>query len=86
MNAIVLPLFAETVFGFDARGIARRFRHVAIFAALDALQAGEIMRFCNDHEPAPLLASLAERYGDRLQVSRVSDAPGEVLFDFRVVK
>lgn len=86
MNAIVLPLFAETVFGFDARGIARRFRHAAIFAALDALQPGEIMRFCNDHEPAPLLASLAERYGERLLVSRVSATPGEVMFDFRVMK
>ena len=30
---------------FDARGIARRFRHSAIFGALGALRNGETMRF-----------------------------------------
>ncbi|WP_301276506.1 DUF2249 domain-containing protein [Dechloromonas sp.] len=48
----------EALYPFDARGIAKRFRHAAIFGALDALQPGETMRFCNDHNPLPLLAQL----------------------------
>ena len=31
----------EAIYGFDARGVAKRFRHAAIFGALDALQPGE---------------------------------------------
>ena len=54
---------------FDARGIARRFRHSAFFGALDALQPGEAMRFVNDHDPLPLLAQIAGRYGERVEVA-----------------
>lgn len=46
---------------FDARGIAKRFRHAAIFGALDALNAGETMRFLNDHDPLPLLMQLQQQ-------------------------
>src|SRR5450756_407873 len=44
---------------FDARGVAKRFRHAAIFGALDSLNPGETMSFCNDHDPLPLLTQLA---------------------------
>lgn len=54
---------------FDARGVARRFRHSAIFGALDALQLGETMRFVNDHDPIPLLGQLQQRYGERLAIN-----------------
>ncbi|MGE5652193.1 MAG: DUF2249 domain-containing protein, partial [Bacillota bacterium] len=37
------PVIAEGVYPFDARGIAKRFRHAAIFGALSALQPGETM-------------------------------------------
>ena len=33
------------VYPYDARGIRKRFRHAAIFGALDALRHGETMRF-----------------------------------------
>ena len=46
-----LPVTSEGVYPFDARGVAKRFRHAAIFGALDSLQPGETMRFCNDHDP-----------------------------------
>ena len=46
---------------FDARGVAKRFRHAAIFGALDSLNPGETMLFVNDHDPLPLLAQLFER-------------------------
>jgi hypothetical protein len=41
----------DMIYPFDARGVAKRFRHAAIFGALDALMPGETMRFCNDHDP-----------------------------------
>lgn len=32
-----LPLSPTAIYSFDARGVAKRFRHAAIFGALDAL-------------------------------------------------
>lgn len=69
---------------FDARGIAKRFRHAAIFGAMDALQPGEAMRFVNDHDPLPLIAQLQERFGEALVVEYRQKAPGEVVIDFGV--
>ena len=69
---------------FDARGIARRFRHAAIFGALDALTPGETMRFVNDHDPLPLLAQLEQRYGDMLLVEYRAREAGGVMIDFTV--
>ena len=50
-----------SVFPFDARGVAKRFRHAAIFGALESLNHGERMRFVNDHDPLPLLDQLFEQ-------------------------
>ena len=67
---------------FDARGIAKRFRHAAIFGALDALNPGETMRFVNDHDPLPLLAQLAQRYGDALMTEYRARGADGVMIDF----
>ncbi|WP_374683132.1 DUF2249 domain-containing protein [Accumulibacter sp.] len=72
----------EAVYPFDARGVAKRFRHAAIFGALDALLAGETMRFCNDHDPLPLLAQLQARFGDALQIKYVQREAGAIVIDF----
>jgi uncharacterized protein (DUF2249 family) len=74
-----------TLHSFDARGIGKRFRHAAIFGALDALQPGEAMRFVNDHDPLPLLAQLQQRYGDALAMEYRQREPGAVVIDFTVV-
>lgn len=76
---------AEALYPFDARGVAKRFRHAAIFGALDALQPGETMRFCNDHDPLPLLAQLQARYGDKLEIAYLQREPGAIVIDFSVV-
>ncbi len=76
---------AKNGYLFDARGIAHRFRHSAIFGALDALQPGEVMHFINDHDPLPLLGQLDRRYGERLAIEYRQRAPGAVTIDFRVV-
>ncbi|MBK7252192.1 MAG: DUF2249 domain-containing protein [Gammaproteobacteria bacterium] len=75
-------LSPDALYVFDARGIARRFRHAAIFGALDALTAGETMRFCNDHDPLPLLAQLRDRYGDAVRIEYRQREPGAIVIDF----
>jgi uncharacterized protein (DUF2249 family) len=72
----------EALYPFDARGVAKRFRHAAIFGALDALQSGETMRFCNDHDPLPLLAQLQARYGEGVEISYVQRELGAIVIDF----
>lgn len=75
----------EALYPFDARGVAKRFRHAAIFGALDALLPGETMRFCNDHDPLPLLAQLLERYGNRVVIAYQQREAGAIVIDFSVV-
>lgn len=53
------------VYSFDARGIAKRFRHAAIFGALESLNEGETMRFVNDHDPLPLLKQISTAIATR---------------------
>ena len=79
-----IPVVAEGVYPFDARGIAKRFRHAAIFGALAALQAGETMRFCNDHDPLPLLSQINGHFGSSDKIFYVSRIPGEIVIDFLV--
>lgn len=77
---------ADAMYVFDARGIAKRFRHAAIFGALDALVGGETMRFCNDHNPLPLLAQLSGRYGAGIEINYVAKDPGgPVIIDFKKI-
>ena len=77
-------LSPDAIYPFDARGVAKRFRHAAIFGALDALQPGETMRFCNDHDPIPLLQQIGEYFGDQVDVQYVSRQPGEIVIDFHI--
>ena len=79
-----LHLSPDAIYPFDARAIAKRFRHAAIFGALDALHPGETMRFVNDHDPLPLLDQLAARYGERVSIEYRQREPGAVIIDFRV--
>lgn len=75
----------DALYAFDARGIAKRFRHAAIFGAFDALMPGETMRFCNDHDPLPLLAQLQQRFGQSVEISYVQRDPGTIVIDFAKV-
>lgn len=77
-----LHLVPEQIYPFDARGVAKRFRHAAIFGALDVLTSGEIMRFVNDHDPLPLLNQLEQRYGASVSVLYRHREPGQIVIDF----
>lgn len=79
-----LPILDNTVFPFDARGVAKRFRHAAIFGALESLGDGETMRFVNDHDPLPLLAQIRQRYGNQVAQAYVAREPGNIVIDFRI--
>jgi uncharacterized protein (DUF2249 family) len=80
-----LHVQADRLYPFDARGISKRFRHAAIFGALDALVPGETMQFCNDHDPLPLLAQLRERYGETVSIQYVNREPGEIVINFSIM-
>jgi uncharacterized protein (DUF2249 family) len=82
MNQPHLHLSPDAIYPFDARGVAKRFRHAAIFGALDALHPGETMRFVNDHDPLPLLQQLAQRYGESLAITYRQREPGAIVIDF----
>ncbi len=73
-----------SIYGFDARGVAKRFRHAAIFGALESLNEGETMRFVNDHDPLPLLQQIATRYGNQVGMAYVAREPGNIVIDFTV--
>ena len=77
-----LHLSPDSIYPFDARGIAKRFRHAAIFGALDSLRPGETMRFVNDHDPLPLLGQLRERYAERVDIRYLQRDPGAIVIDF----
>jgi uncharacterized protein (DUF2249 family) len=79
-----LHLAPEAIYPFDARGIAKRFRHAALFGALDSLRPGETMRFANDHDPLPLLEQIAARYGDKVSITYRQREPGAIVIDFVV--
>ena len=67
---------AEALYPFDARGVAKRFRHAAIFGALESLE---------DHDPLPLLAQLQQRYGQHLSIEYQQREPGAIVIDFKVI-
>ena len=79
---IHLHLSPDAIYPIDARGIAKRFRHAAIFGAFDALHAGETMRFVNDHDPLPLLDQFQQRYGELVEIRYLRRQPGEIVIDF----
>ncbi|HEY8585616.1 MAG TPA: DUF2249 domain-containing protein [Rhodanobacter sp.] len=82
MTTDIVP--EQNVHLFDARGVARRFRHSAIFGAIGALRSGETMRFVNDHDPIPLIAQLRERLGDSLTVTYRERGAEAVVIDFGI--
>lgn len=61
----------------DARVIPHAIRHASIMGALDSLHPGQAMALIAPHEPKPLLAQIAERYGDGVEVSYLVQGPDE---------
>jgi uncharacterized protein (DUF2249 family) len=85
LNIMSCSQTTDIVHGFDARGVAKRFRHAAIFGALQSLRPGETMRFTNDHDPIPLLHQLSQAFGEAVQIEYVRKGPDAVVIDFHVI-
>jgi uncharacterized protein (DUF2249 family) len=75
-----VPVLA--IYPFDARAVAKRFRHAAIFGALEVLEPGEAMRFVNDHDPLPLLRQMQLHFGDTIVVAYQDKSEAGVIIDF----
>jgi len=78
------PTYEPNVHLFDARCVSRRFRHSAIFGAIDVLRPGETMRFVNDHDPLPLIKQLHDCLGSNLTVSYRQRDSDKVVIDFTI--
>jgi uncharacterized protein (DUF2249 family) len=78
-----LHLLPDQVYVFDARGVAKRFRHAAIFGALDTLVPGGTMQFTNDHDPLPLLEQLQQRYGPAVSINYIQREPEQIVINFK---
>jgi uncharacterized protein (DUF2249 family) len=66
----------------DASGVETgvgRARH-----SLESLGNGDTLRFINDHEPLPLLAQIARRYGDQVRILPVTKEEGRYVFDLTI--
>jgi uncharacterized protein (DUF2249 family) len=87
MSAAFRPVQSESpiVLRFDARGIARRFRHAAALAALATLRSGETMRFVSDDDAESLLDEVAQRHRNGVLVRIVERAPQCVVIDLERV-
>lgn len=59
----------------DARAIPHSIRHATIFGALGAIKPGGAMVLVAPHDPKPLLAQIAEREGDAIDVSYLQRGP-----------
>ncbi|TAL86097.1 MAG: DUF2249 domain-containing protein [Rhodanobacter sp.] len=81
----VQPVLEPNTHIFDARGLARRFRHSAIFGAIGVLRSGETMRFVNDHDPLPLIVQLRNHLGENLTVTYREHGPEAVVIDFGII-
>ncbi len=79
-----ITMSENAVHPFDARGVAKRFRHAAIFGALESLEDGEVMRFVNDHDPQPLIGQIQQRYGNQVAINYVARDPGNIVIDFMI--
>lgn len=72
------------VFEFDVSAVDCRIKHGAVFGALESLGNGDTLRFINDHEPLPLLAQIARRYGEQVRILPVTKEEGRYVFDLTI--
>jgi uncharacterized protein (DUF2249 family) len=82
MLATPIQSEARPVYSFDARGVARRLRQPAVFAALDALRVGETMRLTGDADSERLFEQVRARYGARIACRYLERGDGRVVIDF----
>ncbi len=68
---------------FDVRPVPHDIRHGAVLGALSSLKVGSSFVLIAPHDPKPLLAQIAQLFGDSIEVSYVDrdgDGVGVRLF------
>ncbi len=76
----------RTVETLDVRDMVPRERHPAIFARLEALKPGDILRLVNDHDPAPLRYQLLAEYPDMFNWEPEKQGPDEWIIHIQKVE
>ena len=71
-----MSLAAEFPF-IDVRLIAPPERHATVFAAFEALAAGECLDLLSDHEPLPLRAQLQQRWPGQFSWNVLQAGPAQ---------
>ncbi|MBD2760615.1 DUF2249 domain-containing protein [Yimella sp. cx-573] len=59
----------------DVRPVPHPLRHGAVFGALSSVRPGAAMVLIAPHDPKPLLAQIAEREGDAVEVTYLVEGP-----------
>lgn len=59
----------------DVRAIPHALRHGTVFGALSAVRPGTAMVLIAPHDPKPLLAQIAEREGNAIEVTYLVEGP-----------
>lgn len=59
----------------DVRSVPHAIRHATVIGALDVIPPGGAMVLVAPHDPKPLLAQIARREGDAVQVSYLETGP-----------
>ncbi len=70
----------------DARTLPPAIRHGSILGALESLQPGASMVLIAPHDPLPLLAQVAERFGDAIEYGYGDRQPDAVRVRFTRVR
>lgn len=65
----------EEVPELDVRLIPHAIRHASVFGALSSIGAGRAMVIVAPHDPTPLLAQIADREGDAIEVTYLDRGP-----------
>ncbi|HSN43204.1 MAG TPA: DUF2249 domain-containing protein [Propionibacteriaceae bacterium] len=66
---------AEQLPELDARTIPHELRHAAILGAVGSLTPGRAMALVAPHDPKPLLAQIAQLFGEAIEVSYLVSGP-----------
>ncbi len=76
----------ERVVTLDVRDMIPRERHPKIFALLDELNNGDVLRLINDHDPRPLRYQLLAERPDQFNWEPEQQGPTEWIVRIEKVK
>ena len=67
----------------DLRSMAPHERHSTIFSSWDALNAGEVLKIVNDHDPAPLRYQFEAEMKDQFEWEYEQQGPRDWIVNIK---